>query len=61
MINDESVSKMFSEYEKAFAALDIKKIAEFFADTFISAGPHGAISQRKAEFVKMAYQAVDFY
>jgi len=38
MIMDESVKKLFAEYEKAFAELDFNKSAEFFADTFISAG-----------------------
>ena len=61
MIKDESIRKMFAEYEKAFAALDIQKNTEIFADTFISAGPRGAIAQSRAEFVKMAHQAADFY
>ena len=61
MIKDESIKKMFAEYEKAFAALDIKKNSEFFADIFISAGPNGVIAQSKTEFVKMAQQAADFY
>jgi hypothetical protein len=39
MIHDASVKKLFSEYEKAFDALDIEKSAGFFADAFISAGP----------------------
>ncbi len=61
MIKDESIKKMFSEYEKAFAALNVKRSAEFFADIFISAGPNGAIAQNKAEFLKMADQAAEFY
>jgi hypothetical protein len=55
------VQKLFAEYEKAFAALDIEKSAGFFADAFISAGPRGAIAQNKAEFLKMAYKASEFY
>jgi hypothetical protein len=61
MINDESVRKLFVEYEKAFDALDFSKSAEFFADSFISAGPRGVIAQSKAEFLKLAHQAADFY
>jgi hypothetical protein len=34
-----SVKRLFDEYEKAFSALDIEKSAQFFADSFISAGP----------------------
>ena len=57
----ESVKKLFEEYEKAFAALDIEKTAGFFADAFISAGPRGAIAQSKAEFLKLSHQAAEFY
>jgi hypothetical protein len=32
-----------------------------FADTFISAGPRGAIASSRAEFLKMADQAAGFY
>lgn len=61
MIKDESIRKLFAEYEKAFAALDVSKNVEFFADAFISAGPRGAIAQSKAEFLKLSYQAADFH
>ena len=61
MIMDESVKKLFAEYEKTFAELDFKRSAEFFADTFISAGPRGVIAQSKAEFLKLAHQATAFY
>jgi hypothetical protein len=61
MIKDESIRKLFAEYEKAFAALDISKSAEFFADTFISAGPRGAIARSKVEFLKLSHQAANFY
>jgi hypothetical protein len=61
MLNDESVRKLFAEYEKAFDALDLSKSAGFFADTFISAGPRGIIAQSKAEFLRLAHQAADFY
>jgi hypothetical protein len=55
------IQQLFEEYEKAFAALDTKKNASFLADTFISAGPQGAIAQNKEEFMKMADQASEFY
>ena len=55
------VKRLFSEYEKAFSALDLQRSAEFFAESFISAGPNGTITQSKAEFLKEAHKAVDFY
>jgi hypothetical protein len=61
MITSETLQDLFGEYQKAFAALDIQKTAGFFADTFISAGPRGVIAQSKAEFLKLADQAADFY
>ena len=61
MIKDESIKKLFSEYEESFNALDMERSAGFFADKFISAGPRGVIAQSKAEFLKMAGQAAEFY
>jgi hypothetical protein len=37
MAINESVKRLFEDYEKAFSALDIAKSAEFFANTFTSA------------------------
>ena len=61
MIIDRSIQILFAEYEKAFSALDFKKSAGFFADTFISAGPRGTIAQSKDQFLELANQAADFY
>jgi uncharacterized protein YndB with AHSA1/START domain len=61
LLESDSLHKLFSGYEKAFSALDIEKNAEFFADTFISAGPKGAIAQSRAEYISMARQAAEFY
>ena len=58
---DPAIKKLFAEYEAAFAALDVKKQVGYFADTFISAGPGGAITRNKAEFLKMADNAAAFY
>jgi hypothetical protein len=55
------IEKLFIEYEKAFNDLDIKRSAEMFSDTFISAGPKGVIAQGKKDFVKKATQAAAFY
>jgi hypothetical protein len=57
----ELIRQLFSEYEKAFSALDFRKSAEFFAGTFISAGPKGTITNSKAEFVKASGKAAAFY
>lgn len=58
---NEDVKKLFTEYERLFHVLDVAGQAVFFADSFISAGPRGAIAQSKAEFLKMAEQAAAFY
>jgi len=56
-----SVKKLFTEYEKAFSALDMKKSAGFFADSFISAGPNGTITNSKKELLESGQKAADFY
>ncbi len=56
-----SIKKLFSEYEKAFNALDVKKQVQFFAEHFISAGPRGSIAHGRDEFAKMASSAAEFY
>ncbi len=61
VVETDSVAKLFAGYEKAFAALDLEKSADYFSDTFISAGPRGAIARSKAEFLSMAGQAAEFY
>jgi uncharacterized protein YndB with AHSA1/START domain len=61
LLESEPIRRLFAEYEKAFTALDMEKSAEIFADTFISAGPRGAIAQSKADFLNRAHQAAEFY
>ncbi len=61
MIASHSVASLFPEYEQAFRDLDIRKSAEFYTDTFISAGPKGTIIQSKTELLNAAQQAADFY
>src|SRR6266487_4069104 len=60
-MDNTQIEKLFIEYERAFNDLDVKKSAEFFADTFISAGPKGTIAQNKKDFLKKADQASAFY
>jgi hypothetical protein len=60
-MDDPKINELFFEYEKAFNELDIRKTAGFFAETFISAGPKGTITQSKAELLEKAEQAATFY
>lgn len=60
-MNRGRIDQLFTEYERAFSALDVKKSAEFFADTFISAGPKGTIAQSREDFLKRADEAARFY
>lgn len=57
----EQLDTLFKKYEEAFNRLDLRTITGFYADTFISAGPKGTISQSKKEFVEKAEQAASFY
>jgi len=58
---DAGLKAFFSEYEKLFSTLDFRKQADLFADTFISAGPNGVISQSKEGFLKLAEMASEYY
>jgi hypothetical protein len=60
-MNKVKLEQFFFEYEEAFNQLNIKKNAELFADTFVSAGPKGTIAQSKEDFLKKAKQASEFY
>ena len=57
----EQLDTLFKQYEEAFDKLDLKTIAGYYADTFISAGPKGTISRNKKEFEEKAEQAASFY
>lgn len=57
----EQLDTLFKQYEEAFNKLDLKAIASYYADTFISAGPKGTFSQNKKEFTEKAEQAASFY
>src|SRR3989304_775416 len=55
------VKKLFSEYEKAFNALEVEKQVPLFAEHFISAGPRGSIALGRDEFARMASKAPQIY
>lgn len=57
----DSIKKLFAEYESAFNALEVEKQVPFFAEHFISAGPKGSIAHGRDEFAKMASRAAEFY
>ncbi len=61
MATSEPTKKLFAEYENAFQKLGFRKTAEFFTDSFISAGPNGSIVNSKSEFLRLAKQAAAFY
>jgi hypothetical protein len=58
---DAAVKKLFQDYARAFDTLEVEKQANYFADTFISAGPKGTIAQNRDEFMKLSGKARDFY
>jgi hypothetical protein len=58
---DASMKSFFNEYASAFSDLDINRQAEMFDDSFLTAGPKGAIARSKGEFIAMAEQIVAYY
>jgi len=57
----EQLDTLFKEYETAFDKLDVKTISGYCADSFISAGPKGSITQSRKSYEKKAGQATKFY
>lgn len=57
----DQLDTLFKEYETAFDKLDLKKISGYCADSFISAGPKGSITQNKKDYEKKAEQTNKFY
>lgn len=57
----DQLDTLFKQYETAFNDLDLKAVSDFYADSFMSAGPKGVITQSKEEFEEKAKQAVSFY
>jgi hypothetical protein len=58
---DKRIQKLFADYGKSFSALALQDTAKLYADDFIAAGPKGIISQTRAEFMKNAKTAAEFY
>ena len=57
----DQLDTLFKEYETAFDKLDVKTISGYCADSFISAGPKGSITQSRKDYEKRAEQATKFY
>ena len=57
----EVLDTLFKQYEMAFDKLDLETISGYYADTFISAGPKGTITNSKKEFQQKAGEAAGFY
>jgi len=57
----DQLDTLFKEYETAFDKLDVKTISAYCADSFISAGPKGSITQSRKDYEKKAEQATKFY
>jgi len=57
----DQLDNLFKEYETAFDKLDVKTISGYCADSFISAGPKGSITQSRKDYEKKADQATKFY
>ena len=58
---DKSMKSFFDKYERAFSDLDVKRQAELFDDSFLTAGPKGVIARSKEEFLAMAEQLAAYY
>jgi len=57
----DQLDTLFKEYETAFDKLDVKTISGYCADSFISAGPKGSITQSRKDYEKKAEQTNKFY
>lgn len=55
------IDTLFNQYENAFDKLDLKTITGYCADSFMSVGPKGSITQSRAEYEKGADDTIGFY
>ena len=54
------IKEFFDQYEAANADFDVMKIASFYADVFMFAGPQGAQPVKKDDFVKVLPRRKEF-
>ena len=57
----DQLDMLFKEYETAFDKLDVKTISGYCADSIVSAGPKGSITQSRKDYEKKAEQKSKFY
>ena len=55
------IDTLFKQYEKSFDKLDMRALSGYCADSFMSAGPKGTITQSKEQYEKKGEEAVKFY
>jgi hypothetical protein len=58
---DKRLETLFADYGKSFSALEMRRVAALYSETFIAAGPRGIISQGRGEFLANADKAAEFY
>jgi ketosteroid isomerase-like protein len=54
------IKEFFDQYEAANADFDVVKIASFYADVFMFAGPQGAQAVKKDDFLKVLPRRKEF-
>jgi len=58
---DPRIDTLFADYGKSFSALEMRRVAQLYAEQFIAAGPKGVISQGREEFLANADTAAEYY
>lgn len=57
----DQLDTLFKNYETAFDKLDVKTISGYCADSFISAGPKGSVTQNRKDYEKNTEQKNKYY
>lgn len=58
---DKRIEQLFEGYGKSFDALELRKVAELYAEQFVAAGPRGSMVQSRAAFLAGADAAAEHY
>ena len=58
---DPNFKSFFSQFERVFNDLDVKRQAEMFDDSLMTAEPKGVAARSKEEFLVMAEQLAAYY
>lgn len=57
----DDIKSFFKKYEEAVATSNFEQTVNYFADSFILAGPRGAIAMTGPDFLELSRQAVQLY